>query len=215
MTNDQSRNLGRWLESLAPDYLLTSRIPWITFDAFDYLEAARLSGFRIFEWGSGGSTLYWLRKDAALVVSIEHDPEWFEKMSAATAGSSNLDYRLILPERLPPGSAPGDPGDPDDYATDDPGLSSFTFREYAAAIDSYPPDYFDLILVDGRSRPACLKHGGQKVRIGGMLVLDNADRPYYLARTADYLDNFECLKFPGLAPAAGILCQTNIYRRIK
>lgn len=213
MTNDQSKNLGRWLESLAPDYLLTSKIPWITFDAYDYLEKQLTPGSRIFEWGSGGSTLYWLRRDASLVISIEHDPEWFEKMSAATAGSPNLDYRLILPEPAPPDTVPGDPSDPDGYATDDPGLSSFTFRHYASSIDAYPPDYFDLILVDGRSRPACINHGCQKVKIGGMLVLDNADRPYYLARTVASLNSFECLEFPGLAPAAGILCQTNIYIR--
>jgi hypothetical protein len=215
VTTDQSKNLPRWFESLAPDYMVSSRIPWITFDAFDYLDANLSSDLRIFEWGSGGSTLYWLRRNASLIVSIEHDPQWFSRMSTMTDGSSNLDYRLVLPEILPAGSASGDRSDPDAYVADDPGFSGYTFQRYAAAIDSFPVGYFDLVMIDGRARPACIKHGSVKVRTGGFLVLDNADRPYYLARTAAYLIGFECQEFPGLTPAMGALCQTNIYTRMK
>jgi hypothetical protein len=49
--------------------------PWYTFPALAYLRGIDFSKSRVFEFGSGNSTLYWQRR-AARVVSVEHDPEW-------------------------------------------------------------------------------------------------------------------------------------------
>src|SRR3954469_21096963 len=50
-------------------------VPWWTFPAIDAVErwiTARNGNVRVFEYGSGASTV-WLARRAAHVVSIEHD----------------------------------------------------------------------------------------------------------------------------------------------
>ena len=42
----------------------------------------------------------------------------------------------------------------------------------------------DLVIVDGRARPACAQHGAARVRPGGHLVLDNCERAHYGAALA-------------------------------
>lgn len=52
-------------------------------------------GTRMVEWGSGGSTLFFLRHfNTGYFTSIEHNPEWFEKvMKAVQAGG--FDFEVI------------------------------------------------------------------------------------------------------------------------
>lgn len=87
------------------------------------------------------------------------------------------------------------------------------FQRYASQIDKYPDQHFDLVIVDGRARPSCLMHGVPKVKVGGMLVLDNADRDYYLARTHPFLKEFAPYRFRGMAPGSAVYTQTNVYFR--
>ena len=53
------------------------------------------------------------------------------------------------------------------------------FRDYIAAIDEFEDEYFDIIAIDGRERVACLVHAIPKLRPGGVLVLDDSNRPKY------------------------------------
>jgi predicted O-methyltransferase YrrM len=78
-------------------------------------------------------------------------------------------------------------------------------------IDAFPDGAFDVVLVDGQARPSCLKHAYTKVKPGGMLILDNADVPEYLAQTRQYLANFEVHHFYGIGPIWGVMWQTDIY----
>ncbi|MCA9907704.1 MAG: hypothetical protein KC519_03580, partial [Anaerolineae bacterium] len=78
-TSGQIRHLARFLASHTPGYLFDKPSPWLGFDAIDYLAARISPGWRVFEYGSGGSTLFWL-KSGAEVVSIEHDADWYAQM---------------------------------------------------------------------------------------------------------------------------------------
>ena len=51
-------------------------LPWYTYPAIEYLDQLDFSGARVFEWGSGWSTLWWAER-ALQVHSVEHDPKWF------------------------------------------------------------------------------------------------------------------------------------------
>ena len=53
------------------------------------------------------------------------------------------------------------------------------YTEYVQFIDHFSDEGFDMVLVDGRARQACLIHGWPKVKIGGYLVLDNSNRKAY------------------------------------
>ncbi|MGA7217617.1 MAG: class I SAM-dependent methyltransferase [Candidatus Sulfotelmatobacter sp.] len=53
-----------------------SRTPWLVFSAVDYL-AENISGRRVFEFGSGMSTV-WFAERCAQVVSVESNSGWYE-----------------------------------------------------------------------------------------------------------------------------------------
>jgi 16S rRNA G966 N2-methylase RsmD len=53
-----------------------SRVPWLAFPAVEYLEPF-ISGKRIFEFGSGMSTL-WFARTCRQVISAESDSKWYE-----------------------------------------------------------------------------------------------------------------------------------------
>lgn len=68
-------------------------IPLFTYPCIEYLQQFELSGKRVFEWGSGASTLYWMQR-AKTVTSIENNRQWFEAMSSM----KNEKVKLILDE---------------------------------------------------------------------------------------------------------------------
>lgn len=55
-------------------------VPWFAPDATNFLESRLHSGVRIFEWGSGSSTL-WFQEHGCEIVSLETDPGWAEWIS--------------------------------------------------------------------------------------------------------------------------------------
>lgn len=56
-------------------------IPWMTYPCIRFLEERLKAPFLVFEWGSGGSTLWW-SKLARKVISVEHNEEWARRVSS-------------------------------------------------------------------------------------------------------------------------------------
>ncbi len=55
---------------------------------------------RVFEYGSGGSTLYWISRVQELsVLLVEHDTSWYSIMKKQFDGQAvqNLKYLLVEP----------------------------------------------------------------------------------------------------------------------
>jgi len=209
-SSSQRKHLWKWLASHEKNYLINNKMPWLAFDAIDFLSGLDLQGKKIFEYGSGGSTLYWLSKGAHC-VSIEHDPEWHLRIKPSLYNGKRIDYRLIKPVYV--NTYPFDPANPDYFSSGSPEFKNFSFRDYVEQIDKFPEGYFDLVLIDGRSRPACIKHSINKIKTGGILILDNADRDYYLKYTQDSLTRFTLKKLIGVGPGLDFWVTTNIYIR--
>src|SRR5687767_14656423 len=67
-----------WLESARTRRPITSDgkpIPWICYSAIDFLSSRVRRDWRVCEFGSGNSTLWWAERVAS-VVSVEHDRAW-------------------------------------------------------------------------------------------------------------------------------------------
>lgn len=143
-------------------------LPEIAYEAVWLLDLFLAKNMKVFEWGSGGSTIFFCQR-AGKVVSIEHERAWYELVHSSIAYHSiqNCQYLFIEPSNL---ILPG-------YESSQYRDSSF--RAYAAAIDAYPDGYFDVILVDGRARVACIQHAFPKLKGGGLLFLDNSNRVRY------------------------------------
>lgn len=199
----------RFLRSTRRDHLLREPEPWLVFEAIDALAGLDLRGKRVFEYGSGGSTLYWLKRGATC-VSVEHDPAWYARVREELGAAAAVDYRLVLPA---PGNTNHDPADPDGYASAERAYAGMNFRDYCAQIDDWPDESFDLVLIDGRARTSCIKHAARKVRRGGLLVIDNCDRSRYFERTAAYLADYDMRVFIGPVPSTPMLASTAILTR--
>jgi hypothetical protein len=199
-------------------YPLDLQLPWISVIAKNYIEnflSKRPSpDIKVFEYGSGGSSLFFL-KYASRVISVEHDTQWFELvrnrvMEKALPGWEGL---LIKPELMQEGFKEiPDKGNPLDYYSDDVKFAQYRWQAYASSIDQYSDEYFDIVMVDGRSRPSCLYHGAKKVKKDGLLILDNAERPYYLSSGTIRKEDFKLVcSSNGVAICSPQFTQTNVY----
>ena len=202
-----------WKSSQAPwRSTMVDEVPWLTYEALDFLNRRVNKSLRVFEFGCGGSTVYFA-KNAGEVVTVEHHAEWFRDMSAAISrkGIHNWQGHLIQEED---GGA-GDIADPDAYVSDDENYKGKNFRKYASFIDQFGNESFDIIIVDGRARPSCTKHALPKLKKGGWLIIDNADRDYYFTAFKSILDvQFELISNQkGPAPYCTWFTQTGIWKK--
>lgn len=210
------RHFFRWRRSqFAGATPVSDEQPWITFDAIQHLEEKVEPIHKVFEFGSGGSTLFFLKR-CQVVVTVEHDAEWFillKKLIEDKQITNWVGY-LVEPER---GDLVESPcvSNPDHYSSG--GVGDFNFRKYVSSIDSYPDEYFDIILVDGRSRPACIKHAVPKLKKGGLIILDNADRSYYNGPEIKKILNEYALVLSekGASPYVQFFTQTNIWKKLR
>ena len=159
---------------------VSDKNPWISFSAIDFMKEILHPNMTVFEYGSGGSTLFWASR-VKKVISVEHDKVWYEKMKLELALQQikNIDYFLIEPKSDPMFSKK-DYKNPNDYISLDKDFEGKQFEAYVKKIDEYADDSFDVIIVDGRSRPSCVQHSLKKLKLGGYLVVDNTERSYYL-----------------------------------
>ena len=138
---------------------LDLEIPWFSYAAIDFLEGFLKPEMTVFEYGSGGSTLFFARKVKS-VLSIEDNPKWFELVTARLKdkGLANATLKLC----------------PFDFKN----TADF---ENSAYLKALPDDRFDVIVVDGSEewdlvRPVCFEKAETRVKAGGIIVVDDSWR---------------------------------------
>lgn len=169
----QRSRRGRWIRSLLaihdPEDLAALDLPWWNLRATEQVAEflASRPGARVFEWGSGASTL-WLARRVAHVTSVEHDPLWALEIGEMLP--DNADLAVVQPFRVQGGGPIA--------GSSRRGFSGLDFSDYVLAIDETPLQ-FDVIVVDGRAREACLVKAMSRLAPGGLIVLDNVERARY------------------------------------
>jgi predicted O-methyltransferase YrrM len=177
-------------------------VPWWTFPAIDAVDrwiAARNGDVRVFEYGSGASTV-WLARRAARVVSVEHDVG-FAKIAAPMLALPNVELRVIEPARA--ATAPRAPS----------GRRGYGDCDFSAYVDSIADGAarYDLVVIDGRARVACLDRAWDCLDAGGLVVFDNSNRRRYqaaLGRAASVLRRYR-----GWAPALPYPSETTLIEK--
>ena len=101
-------------------------IPWFKYPCFRFLNTRLKKDLKIFEFGSGNSTL-WFSKNSQKVFSVEHDKDWFEKLKIVLRNIGNVDYVH----------------------------RTLTNGDYKNEILKYEK-FFDIIIIDGRDRVNCV-----------------------------------------------------------
>lgn len=121
--------------------------PWIAYSVIQILERHLTRSSRVLEFGSGMSTI-WYARLAGEVCSVEDYKPWYEKVK-----------KILINEKLQ--------------------NVNYQFKEHA---DGYSQCFsddsrgFDLIMVDGSHRSACIAHAAKLLGPGGILYLDNSDK---------------------------------------
>lgn len=172
----------------------------------DRILEAITPGSRVLEWGSGGSTVWFADRlpAGAMLTSVEHDPAWHAQVARAIGRRENV--RLLLKP------AAGPLGRNATAEEEDPA----PLQSFIHAVDG---EKFDVILVDGYARSACMRAAADLLAPGGTLFLHDAQRPWYDQAKALFAEDGHigsCPDYPGphlwwastsrtLAPGAGEL----------
>lgn len=75
-------------------------IPWWTYPAIDFLNTLDFTNKRVFEYGSGSSTLWWSER-SQFVAGVEIETDWHRLVNSANL--SNVEIRLCEDGGLYPG----------------------------------------------------------------------------------------------------------------
>jgi len=121
--------------------------PWLTRAMVEILESWLKPSDRGIEWGSGRSTI-WLAKRIGSLVSVEHNPVWYRRISAElkARGLQNVEYHLCEDA-----------------------------HEYSRLTDNFSSEAFDFCFVDGEARDHCALKAISLVKPGGILIVDNCN----------------------------------------
>jgi len=213
------RFLIPWLASLYAKYSLRDANalydaqPWIVYEAKEWLASYLQKDHRVFEWGSGGSSL-WISRRVREIISVEHDHAWYRRVEEALLNNNIHNCKLVLVEPEPLLCSKDKTTIPTIYASETRKYKNMSFERYARTIESFDDESFDLIVVDGSARSACIWHALRKVRAGGFLMLDNSERSLY-KEGVDLLTAWKRLDFFGPGPYSSRFSQTSLWQRVK
>lgn len=204
------KNIGMALRAFPAYYAYNRRLippyqaskPWIAHLALQRLEPLIRPDMAVLEFGSGGSTRYFAEKTAT-VYSIEHDQAWYREIHRALVTFPSVNHVLVEAERR---------DGPSCYKSVH-GLSSdgLNFEKYAHAADHLPDASIDLLVIDGRVRPKCLIQTKSKLKPGGILLFDNADRSSYQATIESELKGWKMEIYNGVTVHDAFFNETQIF----
>lgn len=157
-------------------------IPWYTYPAIEYLNHIDFSDFKIFEYGSGNSSLYWSGKSKVL-TSVEDNKEWYDKIKKNGDAQKKIFNYIYAPDK----------------------------NVYINTIDEYDPDLV-IIDGKWRSdclNKTILKFN--KSRNGKVLIFDNSDWYPKTIETLKKTLNWIQVDFHGFGPINNYTWTTSIF----
>jgi len=195
---------------------INDAVPWITFEAKEWIDSFLIQNsnsgkeMTVFEYGSGGSTIFFTQRFFR-VISVEHNQEWYSGVKKILQSENDSKCKYLLKEPQPfSGYSVSNADDPQSYASHE--YEDMSFEAYVKSIDAYPNKCFDLVFIDGRARPSCILHARNKVKYGGIIILDNSERDYY-ALGKELLSDWERMDFYGPGPYGRYFWQTSIWKK--
>jgi hypothetical protein len=177
-------------------------VPWWTYSAIDAVDvwlATRARPIRIFEYGSGASSA-WLARRADEVHSVEHHRGFAEHMRPILQAAG---VDLIVAEPVP-SDHPATPSRKE-------GNAGLDFSDYVDTIERVGGE-FDLVVIDGRAREACLRAAVPHLKPDALVVFDNSGRARY--RTAIAASGLVEHRLSGLTPTLPYPERTSLLTRV-
>ena len=132
--------------------------PWLARSAIELLDGFLRPTDVGLEFGSGTSTRWFAQRIGSL-TSVEHHAEWYQTVKKMLADEHLDNTELIFVEKQ---NSNG--GEADHMA------------RYAGVADRFADESLDIALVDGIYREACALKVLPKIRTGGILIINDANR---------------------------------------
>lgn len=192
--------------------LVTLDLPWWTYQAVDHVSgflAGRGYQARVFEYGSGASTL-WLARRCTSLDAVEHHGQWAERVRELVAATPGLRCTPTLHVPPVPAVLAGTRARVPSGAPSGQGLDFATYVDVVHEVGGL----FDLVTVDGRAREASLLVSLEHVAPDGLLLLDDAQRSRYrdVVRQAEAMGWFS-LRTRGATPCQPVPRETVLLSR--
>ncbi|MFA5732641.1 MAG: hypothetical protein WC934_11635 [Acidithiobacillus sp.] len=189
--------------------LLSIGVPHVSVEAVRMLYKIVTKESVVFEYGAGASTIFFAR-NAKLIYSVENIKEWYDKVKEELEyfGLTNCKITHCEQEQI----LEGEEDKYKDYLSTTRIHKNCHFKKYASKIDRFPDNYFDIILVDGRSRVACFLHAMSKVKPGGYIVLDDSHRNKY-SKAVEAVSTWKAVEFEGHAYTIHYPQKTTIWQK--
>ena len=89
-------NIG-WFTSFDNQQALDSNgepLPWVTYSFIDFIKTRLNKDLKIFEYGSGSSTLFYAKR-VLKVVSVEHDETWYNKIVKSKPANAEMIFSKL------------------------------------------------------------------------------------------------------------------------
>lgn len=151
--------------------------PWLCPDAISALNQLLTHCTNGLEYGSGRSTAFFAPYFENY-VSIEHEPAWYAKVKEEIIRFPQVDYHLIEAEEDAPQQHLS--SEQQIFLTEEEfPIPDEAFKTYSDFILQFADSSFDFVLIDGRARRTCALNAMNKLKSGGLLVLDNSERQRY------------------------------------
>jgi hypothetical protein len=174
-------------------------LPWWSYGAIDWVGRFLRPTHRVFEYGSGGSSLFLARR-AGSVLSVESDPEWHRLLTDVARQRKLTNFHCEL------------------HPLPDDELSTFQASRFARRVAD---GQWDVIIIDchcgfqagphGVIRPAAFSMSLPQVAPGGIIVLDDAWMfPELLAPRAGW----EIRNHTGAGPCRYGVTSTAVFQRV-
>ncbi|MFZ9470180.1 MAG: hypothetical protein ACO26G_03920 [Rickettsiales bacterium] len=163
-------------------------IPWYSFEAIEFLKLHLKSEHKVFEFGSGSSTIFY-NNNCSKVVAIESNKSWFEIICEKIQGKVNSCNNHFIAKNS-------------EIFLLENAIDNVDYENFANDYSKKNNIKFDFIVIDSLKRHLCTLQSLDSLKSGGYLILDDSERSNY-QKTIDFLENnnYEHIVFSGIAPA--------------
>jgi hypothetical protein len=177
--------------------------PWLPYSVVRQINKYDLINAKLFEYGSGSSTLFFLEKGCE-VISVEHDKEWFDIVSQKV---SKQGYKKWQGTLCPPEETDVSQNN-EIFKSKLEQYNHKSFNRYVNKILDFPDDFFDFIVIDGRARSYCFQRALPKLKTSGIIIWDNVERERYGLHELIKDNRFKVEVIGGATPGVNFFTRT-------
>lgn len=165
----------KWIQTIGTKSLrhvsLEQTYPWFSFPSIKFIENLLTPEMRVFEYGSGYSTLWWAKR-VADVISVERSREWLDEVESAVSNHHCNNVRLAHFSQFVPGT------EEQIRAVQSAASLPALVHAYSALAAGFSPPY-DVVVVDDIFRNEVVAAVTSTIKPGGLLILDDSERARY------------------------------------